>query len=758
MNKMLHRSRHKGLYCSMLTAMLVPVSALALPVPSDPCFGMSNCSSNTLRYSDGSSPLTTVTEFSDGSGRTTEDYLSYNTIERTWDLNNQGDRISYQYHMGQYDDYGYPIMESINAFASGRYNMAAGSTLDLNQVSAAGSGGGRITNLADGVNAMDAVNKRQLDAAIASGGADPLAVKYTNSSRNAVDVGGQLKSVSNGTAGTDAVNLNQLNAVNTTATNARTQADLGVTNAATAQARADLGVANAATAKTQADLGVTNAAAARARADLAVTNAAAAQSDVDALEQVAVKFTTPGKTVASVEGARLTMLADGVDASDAVNKGQLDALADDMANIAGDALLFDGTTYNAARDGVATRISGVADGVDAGDAVNKGQLDAVADGMANIAGDALLFDGTTYNAARGGVATRISGVADGVDAGDAVNKGQLDAVADDVASLSQDALLFDGTTYSAARGGVATRISGVADGVDAGDAVNKGQLDAVAGDVAGLSQDALLFDGTTYNAARGGVATRISGVAAGVAGTDAVNFDQAAAMTAIFGGGASWSNGSLTAPGYNIGGVSYSNIGDAFAAVDMRFNDLDGRVTDVENSPGGTRSVIYDDNSRDAITLEGNNGTRISNVAAGVAGTDAANVAQVQEVADKGREYTDKVASETLRDANAYTDSKVQDMWQGLDDMTTYMDDRFHRTDQRINRQAAATAALVNMGMNAAGSRSERGRVGAGIGFASGERALSVGYSRAFGRASFSLGGAISGGEKSAGVGIGFDL
>ena len=46
-----------------------------------------------------------------------------------------------------------------------------------------------------------------------------------------------------------------------------------------------------------------------------------------------------------------------------------------------------------------------------------------------------------------------------------------------------------------------------------------------------------------------------------------------------------------------------------------------------------------------------------------------------------------------------------------------------------------------------------------GAGFQGGEQALSVGYGRKLGkRGSFSLGGAFSSGEKSAGVGFGVDL
>ncbi|WP_210212232.1 hypothetical protein, partial [Mesorhizobium sp. M7A.T.Ca.US.000.02.2.1] len=154
------------------------------------------------------------------------------------------------------------------------------------------------------------------------------------------------------------------------------------------------------------------------------------------------------------------------------------------------------------------------------------QLDALAGEVGGIAGDALQFDGTTYNAIRGGQATRISGVADGEAAGDAVNRGQLDGVegqartaqrtADqvgtDLAALDARAVQFgaDGAIQ-----GKGARLANLGDGVEASDAVTRRQLDALAGEVGGIAGDALQFDGTTYNAIRGGQATRISGVADG---------------------------------------------------------------------------------------------------------------------------------------------------------------------------------------------------------------------------------------------------
>ena len=69
------------------------------------------------------------------------------------------------------------------------------------------------------------------------------------------------------------------------------------------------------------------------------------------------------------------------------------------------------------------------------------------------------------------------------------------------------------------------------------------------------------------------------------------------------------------------------------------------------------------------------------------------------------------------------------------------------------------SSAMMNMALNAAGSRSPRGRVAVGAGWQNGEQALSVGYGKQVGeRASFSLGGAFSGSDRPAGVGFGTAL
>ena len=264
-------------------------------------------------------------------------------------------------------------------------------------------------------------------------------------------------------------------------------------------------------------------------------------------------------------------------------------------------------------------------------------------------------------------------------------------------------------------------------------------------------------------------------VAAGSEDTDAVNFSQLSPVATAFGGGASYSGGTFAAPTYVIQGLDYHDVGAAFGAVDGRISDLYSRITDAGGvqgpagpegpsgpqgpegpAGGGPRSVVYDQNGGDTLTLKGANGTTISNVANGVVATDAVNKGQM-DVADaatlqSANSYTDTTATQTLTSANAYTDAKFA-AW---NDQFDAVNDRFRQQDQRIDRMSAMSGAYAGMAMNTSGLGG-RNRIGVGVGGQGGESSLAVGYQRALGtRASVSIGGAISGGEKSVMGGAGF--
>lgn len=267
-----------------------------------------------------------------------------------------------------------------------------------------------------------------------------------------------------------------------------------------------------------------------------------------------------------------------------------------------------------------------------------------------------------------------------------------------------------------------------------------------------------------------GAERQLINLAAGTADTDAVNVLQLNTLAGALGGGASFAGGTFVAPTYSIQGGSYRDVGAAFSAVDGRLTDLYGKVAAIPagpqgpagptgptgpqgpqgpQGPGSTLSANYDDASKSTMTLQGAGGTRVANVANGTASTDAANVGQVQ-AGDAA----------TLRSANAYTDSRVNQMLaaptEAINRLRDDMEWKLRKQDQRIDRMGAMTAAMVQMSASASGLRTQN-RVAVGAGFQGGEQALSIGYQRAISdRATFTVGGAFSDSESSAGVGLGF--
>lgn len=211
-------------------------------------------------------------------------------------------------------------------------------------------------------------------------------------------------------------------------------------------------------------------------------------------------------------------------------------------------------------------------------------------------------------------------------------------------------------------------------------------------------------------------------------------------------------------------------VGDGLGGFESTLTGLQGRMTALEAAFGqmpsdpvlgtgegvavGAGSNAVADSvalGKDAIASEagtvsvGKVGAegRVVHVADAQADTDAVNLRQVQAA-----------QTATVSEARAYTDQRVQ----ALSDQFVDFDERLGKQDVRIDRVGAMSSAMMSMSINAAQSRSDRGRLAAGVGWQNGENAMSVGYARSIGRMSLSIGGAFSSDDRSAGVGFGIDL
>ncbi|MCN3453629.1 YadA-like family protein [Escherichia coli] len=422
------------------------------------------------------------------------------------------------------------------------------------------------------------------------------------------------------------------------------------------------------------------------------------------------------ETTSTITNVKAGTLSD--DSTDAVNGSQLkdtnDNVATNTTNIASNTANIATNTSNIADNtaNIATNTSNIADNT-ANIATNTsniaGNTANIATNTTNIAAnttsinslntsvdaleqDAMLWNGTAFNAAHGTETTStITNVKAGTlsdDSTDAVNGSQLKATNDNVATnttniasntaniatntanintlntsidtLEQDAILWNGTAYSAAHGTeTASTITNVKAGTlseNSTDAVNGAQLNATNANVAtnttniatntasintlntsidALEQDALLWDGTAFSAAHGANkdASKITNVLAGTvssASTDAINGSQlhglSSSIATYLGGGATVSDsGVFSGPTYNIDGNDYTNVGAALNAINTSLSDSLGDA------------LLWDSTTGAFSAKHGSTASVITNVADGAvsdSSSDAVNGSQLYDVSN----------------------------------------------------------------------------------------------------------------------------
>ncbi|EHP6232168.1 YadA-like family protein [Escherichia coli] len=422
------------------------------------------------------------------------------------------------------------------------------------------------------------------------------------------------------------------------------------------------------------------------------------------------------ETTSTITNVKAGTLSD--DSTDAVNGSQLkdtnDNVATNTTNIASNTANIATNTSNIADNtaNIATNTSNIADNT-ANIATNTsniaGNTANIATNTTNIAAnttsinslntsvdaleqDAMLWNGTAFNAAHGTETTStITNVKAGTlsdDSTDAVNGSQLKATNDNVATnttniasntaniatntanintlntsidtLEQDAILWNGTAYSAAHGTeTASTITNVKAGTlseNSTDAVNGAQLNATNANVAtnttniatntasintlntsidALEQDALLWDGTAFSAAHGANkdASKITNVLAGTvssASTDAINGSQlhglSSSIATHLGGGATVSDsGVFSGPTYNIDGNDYTNVGAALDAINTSLSDSLGDA------------LLWDSTTGAFSAKHGSTASVITNVADGAvsdSSSDAVNGSQLYDVSN----------------------------------------------------------------------------------------------------------------------------
>ncbi|HEB2754926.1 TPA: YadA-like family protein, partial [Escherichia coli] len=323
------------------------------------------------------------------------------------------------------------------------------------------------------------------------------------------------------------------------------------------------------------------------------------------------------------------------------------------------------TAFSAAHGTEATsKITNVEDGTisdTSKDAVNGSQLketkDDVATNTANIATNTTDIATNTANIAdnTANIATNTTDIATNT-ADIATNASSITTLNADVDTLEKDALLWNGTAFSAKHGTEATsKITNVTAGdLTAGstDAVNGSQLKTtndnvstnttnitnLTDSVGDLKDDSLLWNKTAgaFSAAHGTEATsKITNLLAGKVSsdsTDAINGSQlygvADSFTSYLGGGADISDaGVLTGPTYTIGGTDYTNVGDALAAINTSFSSSLGDAL-LWDATAGKFSAKHGINNDPSVI------TDVANGAVSSTSSDAINGSQLYGVSD----------------------------------------------------------------------------------------------------------------------------
>ncbi len=714
-----------------------------------------------------------------------------------------------------------------NAVALGAYSVAD----RVNSVSVGKPGAERqIANVADGTQPHDAVNVEQLNATVGTATAND--VQYDNAGKTSVTLGGsgstapvlltKLQSGALSSTSEDAVNGSQLFTTNQQVATNTSNVTTNTTSINSLNTQVSTNTNDITGLQTDAlqwngSLGAYDASHASGGpqkiSNVADGTVAAGSHDAVNGEQLyaatigasanSVQYDTAGKTSVTLGGVGATapvtltnLKAAGLSATstDAVNGSQLFATnqqvttnttnitnntasintnTTNIGSLQGNALLWSSTlnAFDASHgSGSPQKITNVANGdlsATSTDAVNGSQVYNI---VAGATADAVEYDSAAHDSVTlGGAGSTTPVVLTNIKAG-ALNATSNDAV--------------NGSQLFATNQQVTTNTTNIANNTTSIDSLgtqvttNTTDIANITNNITGLQGDALQWSAAlgAYDASHGsGSPQKISNVAAGVAGTDAVNLNQLNAAVST----AANNNAYFKANGKNDGSDNASATGadavaagpNAKASGKQSVAIGNGSQADADNSVALGAGSTADRANTVSVGSAGNE-RQITNVAAGTKATDAVNVGQLNNVVGNisstvvneantytdtqvnealitAKNYTDASSHQTLIEANNYTDQQISNITNGIDL-------RFNEQDKRINKLGAMGAAQTQMAINTAGLDGDN-RVGIGMGAYNGQMAGAVGYQHVFSQhhTTFSAGVSVSGGEVSGGIGAG---
>uniref|UniRef100_UPI002AB765CA YadA family autotransporter adhesin n=1 Tax=Paraburkholderia sp. J7 TaxID=2805438 RepID=UPI002AB765CA len=343
------------------------------------------------------------------------------------------------------------------------------------------------------------------------------------------------------------------------------------------------------------------------------------------------------------------------------------------------------------------------------DAVNGSQLYATNQNISNLAGDittingqladAVLYDSSAHDSVTlGGTgatsAVALHNVANGAVSAssfDAVNGSQLYGLASSTASslgggstvnsdgsISNPTFILNGGTY--------TNVAGALTNLDGRVTQNTTDITNLQGDITNINgkmADAVMYDSSAHDSVTlGGTgatsAVALHNVANGVVSAssfDAVNGGQLYALgsstaDALGGGSTVNSDGSISAPTYNIGGSTFNNVGGALTNLDGRVTQNTTDITNLTNNiNNGTIGLVQQATPTSTVTVAaatggttvdftGTAGTRVltgvSNGAVNASSVDAVNGSQLYAVQQSVTNIAGQVANAVTYDSSAH--------------------------------------------------------------------------------------------------------
>ncbi|MEP9347764.1 YadA-like family protein [Xanthobacter sp. KR7-225] len=517
---------------------------------------------------------------------------------------------------------------------------------------------------------------------------------------------------------------------------------------------------------------------------------AGAQSAVDATTSTrgAVAVGDPSKGLYR----QVTGVAAGTADSDAVNVAQLKSVSADVSNLADRAVTYDGALGSAKDKITLAGTSGTtlanlkAGAVSAGsmEAINGAQLYGASQSVAGALGGGAGVDangkvtapsytigGSSYSnvgdalgAVNGGLSSLTTQVA-------SVNT-QISSISTQITSITNgggikyfhtssaggDSQATGAESLAMGGGALASGTGALAGGADA-QATAEGATALGRGAVAGNAGDVALGAGSMTLAAVQTSTMTVNGQTYAVAGTAAstVSVGSAGAERTITNVAAGRVEATSTDA---VNGSQLYATNKALEATASSIGALGKNALQYDTDLGG--------NKRNSVTLQGgdpNAPVVISNVAAGVGGTDAVNVAQLKtglgDTLKSATSYADERSAYAIQTANTYTDQKAS---QTLQQANSYTDRKFAMLNESIGdvRSEARQAAAIGLAAGSLRYDDRPGKISAAIGGGAwggqGAAAAGLGYTSDDQRVRANISGTNAGGNWGFGGGVSFTL